>query len=165
MPAIVSSANAAPRTRSSRRWLRYSVRSMLALVTVLCVFLAIATHKAGIQRRAVAAVKIDFGRVVYDFQETEGFWSNDRAESPIPAWIRDTLGIDLFHNVVGVELSSPAVTDDTLQQLAALPHLKHLYIADQQLSTAVLGHLAKFKCLQGLSLSAAQFQTTAVTDT
>ena len=51
-----------------RRWFRFSLRMLLVVVTVLCVWLAIKVNAARRQKEAVAAILSAGGTVNYDYQ-------------------------------------------------------------------------------------------------
>src|SRR5689334_19696866 len=53
-----------------RRWLRYSLRTLFVLVTLLCVWLGLWANRAERQKRAVAWFKAHGGEVHYDYEFT-----------------------------------------------------------------------------------------------
>ena len=58
-------------SKPRRRWFQYSLRTLLVLVTVLCVFcvwLGLVSERARKQREAVAAIEAMGGVVYYDYQ-------------------------------------------------------------------------------------------------
>ena len=52
--------------RPKRRWLSYSLRALLAVVTVVCVWLALVANRAHRQERAVARIDELSGHVLFD---------------------------------------------------------------------------------------------------
>ena len=50
------------------RWFRFSLRTLLLLIAVLCVWLGIQVNAARRQREAVAAIQSAGGSVVYDYE-------------------------------------------------------------------------------------------------
>ena len=118
--------NDQPKTKQKRRWLRYSMRGMLLLVTLSGIWLGVLVKRANDQRKSVDAVKELGGSILYDFQMTgDSMYDYDKdAELPGPDLLRDLIGIDYFADVVGVDLDKTS-TDD-LAPLSALGSLKFL---------------------------------------
>ncbi len=116
-----------------RRWTQFSLATMLAVVTVLCVGLSLIVAPAERQRRAVAAIRAAGGLCQYDYEFDADGEGDLWGEPPGPAWLRESLGIDHLANVVGVYFlgasSTPAVKYD-LKCLPSLPKLKRLHIDD-----------------------------------
>ena len=55
--------------RPRRRWLQFSLRSILALTAVVAIWLGIKVTAAHNQRNAVKAILASGGQVYYDFQK------------------------------------------------------------------------------------------------
>src|SRR5690349_9024205 len=82
---------AGPRVvKLKRRWLRYSLRTLLLLVTLFCVWLGIQVDRAHKQQHAVRELRRLGGRVLYDCRP-----DTDREPSG-PAWLRKLIGQDYF---------------------------------------------------------------------
>jgi hypothetical protein len=114
-----------------RRWLRFSVRTMMIAVLVAAVALSWPIRRANIQRRAVAALKKAPGKVyiAYDF-EYDGNWRVKHNASPwAPAWLRRLLGDEFFQEVDTVAVQSPA-SDETMEILGEFPRLRLLHLRD-----------------------------------
>ena len=130
-----------------RRWLRYSMRTMLVAVTLLCLVLALVIVPAERQRRTVRKIRASdpHSMVRYDF-EVDG-----QAGRSSPAWLRRWLGDDYFHRVVSTEiyLSRGDLTPDDLTNLPALKHLTtvRMPLADDGLQT-----LTRLRNLESLSI-------------
>ena len=133
--------------KPKRRWLQFSLRTFLVLVTVFAVWFGWLTHKAREQRKAVAWVEKMGGGVIYD------------AEPPGPKWVRDILGIDFVADVSSIYLSNAQVTDVT--PLAGLKNLQKLYLSHMQLSD--LTPLAGLNDLEVLHLFRTQVSEEQVT--
>jgi hypothetical protein len=150
-----------PRFRSL---FRFSVRTLLLIVTAVAVWLGLHVHKTRVQQQSVKAVREYGGWVRYDFQFPSGKFSHKdfdpKAESNVPQWLLDRLGIDFFHSVVQVNLNysedsgareeNDNPSDEALQYLPGLPNLRVLLLSDTQASDASMRHLASLKRLEQL---------------
>ena len=83
-----------------RRFFRYSLRTLMLVVTVFCVWLGVTAKRAQDQRQAVVAIYKLGGRVLYDHQIEE-------SDPPGPAWLRQLIGVEYFFNVARVYLRKP----------------------------------------------------------
>src|SRR5262245_25282078 len=94
--------NSTPRSRP--RWLRFSLRTFFATLTLLCVWLGLQVNAAKRQRSAAAAIVKAGGDVRYDYQKVSpgpGGATIDWDASitpPAPAWLRRLFGDDFFCN-------------------------------------------------------------------
>jgi hypothetical protein len=143
-------ARSVPRPR--RRSFRYSLGTMLGLVTVLCLVLGLWVERAERQRRAVAAVRETGGFVAYDY---------DLTKPPInrtgPDWLYRFLAVDYYANVL--KINWPKATDAGLAHFGGLTKLEQLYLSDAAVTDAGLMNLGNLTSLKRLSLSG-----TSVTD-
>jgi hypothetical protein len=136
-----------------RRWFRFSLRMLLVVVTLLCVWLGIQVNAARRQREAVAEILKAGGTVSYDYKP------------PGPVWGRNAIGDDYFQTVNAVQLSHPP--DRRLRQsyeitlvkgisfehdpaLASLEKLSHLEILSLR-GTHVTGEMLLGYRLSGLT--------------
>lgn len=58
--------------KRKRRWLRYSIRTLLIVVTIFCVALGYWVNRANRQRDVVKWVEENGGSVTYDFGRIKG---------------------------------------------------------------------------------------------
>lgn len=138
---------------------RYSLLTLLLVVTACCVFLGVWAGPAHRQKRAFAWANYK-GMALYDWEVDEDLapittrgGNYIRNVKPLkPNWIRDFLGEDYFHGVVVVVLHGSEVRD--LSPLAGLRSLKDLSLDDSQASD--LSPLVGLKHLQWLSLDNSQ---------
>jgi len=130
--------------RDSR--LRFTLRGLLALVTLLCIVLSVWTHRARQQRRLIESIRFAGGDVHYDFQ----LWGDPskQTQSRIPRWILDRLGEDYFHEVTEVTVKDPAL----LPALTRFRRLECLTIFNRSLSDASTPPLARLRKLKALSV-------------
>jgi hypothetical protein len=110
-----------------RKWLRFSLRTLLLLVTALCVWLGIQVNAARRQRDAVAAWSRAGGAVYYDDQIVVDprleigytFSRNPKGR----AWPSTALGIDYFSVVQVAGVRESTIPESLWPQLADLPGL------------------------------------------
>jgi hypothetical protein len=145
-----------------RRWLRFSLRTLLvaiALVSTLLAWMSVIVNQARRQKEAVAAVQKLGGKVFYAHQASRNLTSFDTSkELDVPGWLRQLAGDDLFRSVIFVEFSRPVrepgfpevgpareITDKDLVHLAAFPKLKGLNVGGgySGITDAGLAHLPR----------------------
>ena len=148
-----------------RRWFRFSLRTLLVVITVLCVWLGLKVNAARRQKDAVEAILKLGGSVQYDYQTVAPIplkvidYNFDRnALPPGPAWLRERLGGEYFSSVLGVTVESRdhtlAISTADLAELAKLPSLKLLSADD--VDDAGLEQIGKLTSLEGLYLESKQ---------
>lgn len=105
-----------------RYFRQISLRAFLALVTGLCIALAVWVHRAKTQERAAKAIRGVHGRVTYE-PATSASWKP-------PAWLVDAVGPDYFLEIRSVVFYPEADEsgDEQIKLLGALPRLKNLAI-------------------------------------
>ncbi len=144
-----------PPKKPSRRWLQFSLRSLL-IFTVIC---ALACewivhwieHKRMRQEAIDALLKIG-GRVIFDFQQPGG-----SGVSTGPMWLRRQLGENAFDDVVEVDLIGDELTDEALKNLKAIPSVKSLRLLYAgKVTDSGLSNLAPLVKLQRLVIEGSQ---------
>ncbi|MBI3462133.1 MAG: hypothetical protein HY000_03600 [Planctomycetes bacterium] len=132
-----------------KQWLQFSLPTFLAMVTAFCVWLGWHLQQLHEQRRSVAAIKQDGGRVYYDYQLRE--------MAPNPRWLFDAIGDDFFSPVLSVKLPAD-VSDADLASVSCLRSLQWLSIRrtstspSAEVTDAGLAHLAGLSQLRYLDL-------------
>src|SRR5260221_4640277 len=114
--------------KRKRRTLRFSLRTLMIAVTLLCAVMAVVSSRANRQRLAVSRIKEVHGLLYYDYQLDHNF--NPRTDEPLapgPDWLRAFIGTDYFATVVSVRVN--LASDELLEATAELPHLQDLRIA------------------------------------
>jgi hypothetical protein len=131
---------------------RFGPRTLLALVTVLCLSLGFVVHRAEKQRRAVQAIEAVGGTVWYEDDRNFGTllrrWpvakSNDRT---------DRFKRHFLHSVTEVDLRDTRSNDETLLQLASLTSIHHLTLDGTKITDDGVRSLRRLPELVFLSLS------------
>jgi hypothetical protein len=126
------------------RWLRFSLRTLLVVMTLLCVWVGIRANAGRRQREAVEAIKSAGGTVVYDYQYVPrakptglplfDYRVDFDAQPPISFWLRMALGDDCFRTVVAVYFNDPKpnIAKAEFDQIAALPALRQFVLGPDQ---------------------------------
>ena len=160
--------------KNYRKWFRFSMRSLLMVVTVLCLWIGYEAKEMQDRRASVAAV------------DAIGGASNIRVEGP--GWLRKLIGDEkAFYNVGSVSLTpshtdyeliinfdnelrgiiphlndfshfyklnlaSSPITDKGLEYLKDLTRLEKLILNDTEVSDTGLGFLGKIETLEYLNI-------------
>jgi hypothetical protein len=154
-----------------RRWLRFGLRSLLLTWIALAIWLGWWTYTARQQRDAVAKVQNlsstwgHLGTSTYYSYQIIDESRLDRpptcdadASSWVPRFALDRLGRDYFHNVVYVEVWPDIfwrLRGDKVKlaaELGKLRSLRHLIIANLDVSDEMLQHLVGLRQLRSLEL-------------
>jgi hypothetical protein len=132
------------RFRSLSCWLRprFSLRALLALVTLFGVWLPLQMERAKEQKKAVRRIHGIWGSVTYDYQAKFGI----TAVSSVPHWLRGPLGDDFFHSVVAAEVHGDC------EDIGRLLSLRQLSIRDTAVNDADVQCLARLHGLRELSI-------------
>ncbi|HWB12716.1 MAG TPA: hypothetical protein VG826_26055 [Pirellulales bacterium] len=133
--------------KPKRRWLQVSLRTVLVLVTALCVALSMWLVPAERRRRVVAAIGELGGDVRYmepDQTETKSF--------PI-AFLQRSLPRDYFDQVALADLTGTQVTDARLADLKVLTGLRGLRLGSTDVTDVGLAPLHRLTSLRFLDLS------------
>ncbi len=158
--------------RRGHRWYQFSLRSLLTMVTLICLALGLVVVPAEKQRAAIRAVEKSGGVVVYNDARPGQWW--------FVATLRKYLARDYFDNVKLVSLNVyqledadlsdlrafarlqelslryTDVTDAGLRQLQWQPQLKSLGLSGTKVSNAGLAHVKQLAQLEGLHLDDTQ---------
>ena len=129
-------------------WLRprITLRLLLALVTLFCIWLSIHVQRARRQQAAVKFHEVRSSRVYYDYMpvvSAKSKWlgsARDRlATSPGPAWLLKPLGEDFFHSVVEVEIFDC----DQLRDLGGFPGLEAVWTVGNGINDQDIEHVSR----------------------
>ncbi len=140
-----------PSRHPLRRYLRLSVRSLLVLVLVAGAWLGWLVRDARVQREAVAAIERAGGKVMYDWQWTDGRYDSNGKPWP-PKWLVDRLGVDYFHHVSRVTFPGQA-SDAEMARLGDLTRVDTLVLDPSSVSDHGLAELDRLTGLRWLTIS------------
>jgi Leucine Rich repeat len=132
--------------KRGRRWLQFSLRSLMIFVVlfaIACCWFGAKMEKSRRQQAAVDAIRKDRGLVSYE----------NRLPPPQPAWLRALLGDDFFRNPI----SACVQTDAGLEHICEFGQLRFLQLAPTRFSNAGLQHLSALNRLESLNLIGASF--------
>jgi Leucine-rich repeat (LRR) protein len=154
-----------------RRWLvpRYSLRTLLLMMTAACLFsgywLNSAIHQRNAVRRFYELTAQRPASLQGDHVTTMGYryqGRDDYYEPIIPWWaqpLKMVLGEEAFGEITGVQLLGSPATDEDLRFLASMPELERINLSGTKITDAGLIHLQNCPRLTFVSL-----EDTAVTD-
>jgi Leucine Rich repeat len=116
-------------TSICRRLFRFRLLTLLVLVSIYALWLGFVSHKAGLQRDAVSALRNRGFGVAYDYQ-MPSLWNPQIQATPFgPKWLHDVIGDDYFQSVAFVTSGNP-VTKEDMTHIAAFPELERLILWD-----------------------------------
>jgi len=176
---VADTDSGAGKRKSKRRWLQFSLSTLLLVTAGFALCLGLWVDRANRQQRAVDEI-LAAGRhhVEYEHQRDSSGNIQLDAEPTAPRWLRRLLGEKYFVNVRAVFLYSPTsaelnrlrdlprledleviedprrsrVTDDSLAQLRGMTRLKRLRISGRAVSDAGMAHLSTLRNLEELEL-------------
>ena len=158
--------------KPKRRWLQFSLRTMMLVVTVFCIWMGFYVKQVREQRIAIEAIlELDGSISYYDYED--GYLTT---RSYVPAWLRQFFGEDYFSSVVEVGLTDLnvyhkvraglpvrsddiAITDADLAHVKRLTKIRRLSLSYAQISDAGLAELRDLTTLRFLDL-----QSSRITD-
>jgi hypothetical protein len=121
------------------RRLRFSLKTLLIVVTLLALWLGYTAHRARQQEQVVEAILDVGGRVTFAHQRGEdhkdGARTYDTRKEPnAPSWLVTTIGADYFRKVDSISLVNVPVTDEWLEQLGKLSSLDSLLLRNTNIT-------------------------------
>jgi hypothetical protein len=127
-----------------RRWFRFSLRMLLAVVTVLCVWLAFKVNAARRQKEAVAAILKAGGSIGYDYQTVlvsghpDWFSVEDHKLPSWPIWLSKMFGKDYLSDIwVASFYNLPrSISESDFAQLSKLPTLRFMYLTNLKIASS-----------------------------
>jgi hypothetical protein len=135
--------------KPKRSWLQYRLRTLFVLVVVIaapCVLTAWKMDAKRRERTAVAFIENDGGYCQYRWQR------EDQPHPPGSEWLRRLLGEDFFADVEEVRLDGSNETDDVMNYVRDMTHLRFLTLRESQLTDEGLSNVERMNGLQELGL-------------
>jgi internalin A len=150
-------ADAPTATKPPRRWLRFSLRTLLVFMLLASIGLAWLGNtllRVRKQRAIVTQIEAAGGRVFYDYQVG---WTAKPRDPPGPKFLRYLLGDDSFAQVVWVDTwgslgSTTSGEDSDLERLAGLPELNSLSLHSAGFTDEGIPHILNLVSLRQLAL-------------
>ena len=142
-------------THPKRRFFRYSLRTLMLVVTVFCIWMGITAKRAREQRQAVEAIREVGGFVYHEHQMHPSY-------SPSPKWLLRLIGEDYFSSVsyvfmfgptAGTDPSRSKVNDVSLAAIERFTDLRWLSLSNTQFTDAHMEYLNGLTKLEKLYLS------------
>jgi hypothetical protein len=156
MPEKIQPATA---TRK-RRWLRFGMRTLLVLVTLLCVWLGWLMHGVHKQRNAVAKLEKHGARFVYFPVFAMSPW-NDILPPSVRRRLNASLPSNDWKRLISVWVENVDFRDEDIDIFRDLPHLDRLRLPGTSLTDAGLSRLAN---LNATNLTLLDLRQTKITD-
>jgi len=139
----VRSSRFSPFQLVTRRWLQFSLRTLLVVMLVACCLFGWVAYK-----RSQAAEQ----QAAYKLIAAKGGLTNFGPESARSPWLRWILGEDVAAQGGCIEFDNSGLTDADLAQLSSLRQLRRLSLNNNPISDRGLAHLSKLSLLKNLSL-------------
>jgi len=145
--------------KPKRRLWRFSLKTLLILLTIFCLWLGTLSNRANRQRRAVEAIQLSGGEFNYDHQRVpnprgSGQSYSLRVDPPGPKWLRRLLGDHYFITPVALQINSQAgIKDDCFAHLDALQDLESLMSYKVPFRDSDVTHLKHLKNLKLLAFN------------
>jgi hypothetical protein len=147
-----------PAAPPRRRRFRYSLRTLLIVVTLIGVWLAVELNRIREKTHAISMLKAWGAGITYDYEWSASGAYIPNAQPPGLQWLKRLLGSHYRSNVVKVELfvergmTPEKLNDENAHLLSALTEVDWLMLMDTNIGDAGLKHLKGLKKLGRLDL-------------
>jgi hypothetical protein len=121
---------------------------------VLCVGLAIWTHRDREQARIVKHIEQHYGNLKYDWEQ-QPTPKNNTAKSPVPDWVLARLGEDFFQRAVRVHVRGNV----DLKEVSRLNSIRELTIWKEDLTDETLRPISRLRNLRRLTIQSDKHQS------
>ena len=142
-----------------RRWLQFSLRTMLIVTALISAWLAFYYIPAQRADRAAKALQEKGISVSYHFQHVPGtqpFSYSFRVPQPGPEFLRKLFGDGLFQQAESINRDHAVLQADDLSPLEMIPTIRHISFYACQIGDDHLKHLAGMRLLELLNVSEGQ---------
>jgi hypothetical protein len=144
--------------------MRYRLRTLLIVITMLGIWMGVEVRGARRQASAVSEIQKLGGWVLYDFEydpQVSGTSRKLNGRSWVPRWVSARIGVDWFHTVVAVNMvydlrpgggrtDNREFNDAVKGILAGVPHLRQLFLKDTQTTDECLAAISRLHRLERL---------------
>jgi hypothetical protein len=130
-----------------RRWLQFSLRGFLIVVTIGCVLLVWKIEPEVRLREAMKAIEAKGGQFIYVVDEADATHTYRKQWVAYDFEIKEPKGLP-----IGLMLHEMTVSRDDLRMISRLGSLQILDISDAKFSDDDLGDLRRLKNLRNLTL-------------
>jgi hypothetical protein len=123
--------------KSRRRFFRFSLRTLMLVAAVLCIWLGIITNRARDRKQAVEMFRSLGGSVQYEHERPP-------SDPPGPEWLRQLIGDEYFFSVHTLSLSRSKVDDSSLASIKRFPRIERVNSFPMQSHRRPLGTPERF---------------------
>lgn len=145
---------------SRRQFLRFSVGTLMLIVSVFCVWLGYLVNQANRQQEAVEVIETLNGKLRYDYEYNPASGGFSASPSPVPEWLRELRLEGLMVTLEYVDLHGTVLSEDDLKTLSRHSGFRFLDFYGADLAESALQAISRLSQLEYLNLSG-----TSVTDT
>jgi hypothetical protein len=136
--------------RTKRRWLQFTLRTLLIFMTLFAVSFGWWSYKARQQRALVKLLRRPDVMISYDIESYDGSGKRCAYRGYAPLWLVNFLGIDYFANVDNVWLFNG--NDADLQRITGFTQLTRLTVLGSETTDRGVSHIATLRYLTNLSI-------------
>jgi len=165
--------------KSQRAFFRISLRLLLVIIAIICVWLGMKVKRVADQRQAISIMSSLEGSFSFDYQYDSKNSRLDHDAWPGPKWMRRWLGEEWFREIyvavlynlnneqlttltglmpelASLELFSQAINDNGLAGIGRCQNLVRLHIEHASFGDEGLRHIGQCQSLQMLSIRGTQ---------
>jgi hypothetical protein len=146
-----------------RTWYRFTLRSLILLLTIACIWLAIVFNQCRRQRRAVESIVNAGGQVTFDYQAKAK--RGEDATPPGPPWLRSLIGEEMFRTPACVIIRGDGIDDAFLAvHLPGVRSVEILSIKSDLVTDKAMANVAELRKLKWLSIDSSQITDMGLAD-
>lgn len=143
--------------KSPRRWLKFSLTTLLAAITLFGVLLGLQASRVQRRTQVVRAIEAAGGHITYRHQLLKPSKLGAQPQPMYPKsrvrdWLCNLVGEDWFNQVWSIEIGDTEETDTLLAAVGYLKEVEHMDLSFSETSDIGLRHLAELTHLESLSV-------------